>query len=116
MNTITLDEINAIYIKDQKGGKFMLFFEKTNKLSNLFICIFILFLVMTIIFFASSQFTEVLSYNFTNDLRGTVWMLVCFVISFSSLLAGVSLKYLIKEAHVEIHLIEERIKRDKSKN
>lgn len=87
----------------------MLFFEKTNKISNIFIVLFVLFLVLTIIFFASSQFTEVLSYNFTNDLRGTVWMLVCFVISFTSLIAGVSLKYLIKEANEEIRLLEERI-------
>ncbi|OAB38592.1 hypothetical protein PMSD_06130 [Paenibacillus macquariensis subsp. defensor] len=87
----------------------MLFFEKTNKISNFFIVLFVLFLVLTIIFFASSQFTEVLSYNFTNDLRGTVWMLVCFIISVTSLVAGVSLKYLIKEANEEIRLLEERM-------
>jgi len=87
----------------------MLFFEKTNKISNIFFVLFVLFLVLTIIFFASSQFTEILSYNFTNDLRGTFWMLVCFVISFTSLIAGVSLKYLIKEANEEIRLLEERI-------
>lgn len=91
----------------------MIFFEKTNKLSNFFMIIFVLFLALTVIFFASSQFTEVISYNFTNDLRGTVWMLVCFMISVSSLIAGVSLKYLIKEANEEIHLLEERIKREK---
>lgn len=91
----------------------MIFFEKTNKLSNFFFCIFVLFLILTVVFFASSQFTEVLSYNFTNDLRGTIWMLVCFVISISSLLAGVSLKYLIKEANNEIQLLENRMKKDK---
>ncbi len=93
----------------------MIFFEKTNRLSNFFLVLFMLFLILTIIFFASSQFTEVLSYNFTNDLRGTVWMLVCFMISISSFIAGVSLKYLIKEANVEIQLLEERMKRNNSK-
>lgn len=87
----------------------MLFFEKTNKISNFFIVLFVLFLVLTIIFFASSQFTEVLFYNYTNDLRGTFWMLVCFIISVTSLVAGVSLKYMIKEANEEILLLEERM-------
>ncbi|GGH27593.1 hypothetical protein GCM10008013_29160 [Paenibacillus segetis] len=91
----------------------MIFFEKTNKMSNFFLVLFVLFLVLTLILFASSQFTEVLSYNFTNDLRGTVWMLISFMISVSSLFVGVSLKYLIKEANHEIHLLEERIKRNK---
>ncbi len=89
----------------------MIFFEKTNKLSNLFIFLFVLFSVLTLIFFASSQFTEVLSYNFTNDLRGTIWMLICFFISFSSLVAGVSLKFLIKEANEEIQILEERMRK-----
>ncbi|UQZ84583.1 hypothetical protein SK3146_03838 [Paenibacillus konkukensis] len=91
----------------------MIFFEKTNKLSNFFFVIFVLFLIMTAVFFASSRFTEVLSDNFTNDLRGTVGMLVCIMISISSLIAGVSLKYLIKEANNEIQLLEERMKMDK---
>lgn len=91
----------------------MIFFEKTNKLSNYFFIVFVLFLILTIVFFASSQFTEVLSYNFTKDLRGTVWMLVCFTISFSSLIAGLSLKYLIREDNFEIKLLEERMRRNK---
>ncbi len=91
----------------------MIFFEKTNKLSNVLFCIFILFLILTVVFFASSQFTEVLSHNFTNDLRGTIWMLVCLMISISSLVAGVSLKYLIKEANNEIQILEDRMKRHK---
>lgn len=88
----------------------MIFFEKTNKLSNYLFVFFALFLILAMIFFVSSKFTEVLSYNFTNDLRGTVWMIVCFGISISSLIAGISLKCLIKEAHYEIKLLEERLK------
>lgn len=89
----------------------MIFFEKTNKLSNFFITLFVLSFILAIIFFASSQFTEVLSYNFTNDLRGTVWMIVCFGISVSSFIAGVSLKCLVKEANDEIKRLEDRMKR-----
>lgn len=88
----------------------MIFFEKTNKLSNFFITLFVLSFILAIIFFASSQFTEVLSYNFTNDLRGTVWMIVCFGISVSSFIAGVSLKCLVKEANDEIKRLEDRMK------
>jgi len=91
----------------------MIFFEKTNKLSNYLFVIFILFFILSIIFFASSQFTEILSYNFTNDLRGTVWMIICFMISIASLITGGSLKYLIKEANDEMKLLEDRMKRDK---
>lgn len=39
--------------------------------------------------------------------------LVCIMISISSLNAGASLKYLIKEANNKIQLIEDRMKRDK---
>jgi len=92
----------------------MLFFEKTNKLSNFLLTLFVLFLILSLIFFASSQFTEVLSYNFTNDLRGTVWMIVCFGVSISSLVAGVALKVLIKEANDEIKRLEERMRRNQS--
>ncbi len=91
----------------------MIFFEKTNKLSNYLFVNFILFFILSIIFFASSQFTEILSYNFTNDLRGTVWMIICFMISIASLITGGSLKYLIKEANDEMKLLEDRMKRDK---
>ncbi|MCH1640138.1 hypothetical protein MJ257_08470 [Paenibacillus timonensis] len=87
----------------------MLFFEKTNKLSNVLLTLFVLFLILSLIF-ASSQFTEVLSYNFTNDLRGTVWMIVCFVISVSSLIAGVALKVMKKEANYEMKRLEERMR------
>ncbi|MNW57811.1 hypothetical protein D3C74_356410 [compost metagenome] len=90
----------------------MLFFEKTSKLSNFLLTLFVLFLILAFIFLASSQFTEVLSYNFTNDLRGTVWMIVCFGISISSFIAGVALKVMIKEANDEMKRLEERMRKN----
>lgn len=40
-------------------------------------------------------------------------MIIGFTITVSTLVAGVSLKYLIKEANDEMLLLENRIKRDK---
>ncbi|THF75705.1 hypothetical protein [Cohnella fermenti] len=89
----------------------MIFFEKTNKLSNILFVLFALFLILTIVFFARSQFTEVLFDNFTNDLRGTVWMLVCLMIAIASLIAGISLKCLVRETNEELRMLEDRMKR-----
>lgn len=41
-------------------------------------------------------------------------MILCFVIAFSSLVGAVSLKYLIREAHEEMHMLEERFKKLKA--
>ncbi|BBH19215.1 hypothetical protein Back11_05600 [Paenibacillus baekrokdamisoli] len=90
----------------------MLFFERVRKLSNVCIVIFVLFFILMIVSFSNSKFSEILQHNFTNDLRGTIFTLISFIISIFSLTLGISLKYIVKDANEEIKLLEERTKKN----
>lgn len=50
----------------------MPYFDRTRKCSIVFLSLSALFFIMTIITFFNSQFSEILAYNFTNDLRGSI--------------------------------------------
>ncbi|KAA1191111.1 hypothetical protein MKY19_11490 [Paenibacillus sp. FSL R5-0744] len=88
----------------------MSYFERVNKISNILFCVFGLFFILTIIFFSTSSFSEILRYNFTNDLRGAMITVICFMISLFSLVLGITLKCLVKDSDETIQLIATRIK------
>ncbi|WP_054028772.1 hypothetical protein [Bacillus sp. FJAT-28004] len=89
----------------------MFFFERVRKLSNVCIVIFVLFFILMIVSFSNSNFYEILQHNFTNDLRGTIFTLISFIISILSLALGITLKYIVKDANEEIKLLEDRTKK-----
>ncbi|CAM3534390.1 hypothetical protein [Marinicrinis lubricantis] len=87
----------------------MIYFEKLNRLANWCFAATGLLFVMTIIFFATSQFSEIMEYNFTNDMRGSFFTVVFFVLSVFCLFLGIVLKCLVNEANGEMQLIEARL-------
>ena len=87
----------------------MRFFEKWNRIANTYLIAFAVFLVLTTVFFATSGFSDVFSFNFTNDLRGTIFTVVCFLIALFSLLLGLSFKKIRQDAIDEIRQLEYRI-------
>jgi len=87
----------------------MLYFERTNKISNLCFVIFALFFIMMLIFFISSNFSEIIKYNYTNDIRGTIYTVICLFISIVSLFLGIILKVITRDANEEMKLLEKRL-------
>lgn len=75
----------------------MRFLERAKKLSKYLFSIFVISFIFTIYFFDRSSFITVIFDNYTDDLRGTILMLICLMISTSSLIAGISLNRVIKE-------------------
>lgn len=55
------------------------------------------FFIMTIITFFNSQFSEILAYNFTNDLRGSI-LTVFLMIAIILLVAGIAMRAICKDA------------------
>jgi hypothetical protein len=88
----------------------MPYFERINKISNIFIVTSVLFFILTIILFSDSKFSEILKFNYTNDLRGTIFAVIFFIASILSLFLGIILKYIAIDANEEIKLLEERVK------
>lgn len=88
----------------------MEYFERTKKLSNILFGICGLFLLTTIILFSSSNFTEIIKYNFTNDLRGSLFTVLCFMISILLLVTGIALRTLTKDANEELKSIAQQIR------
>lgn len=87
----------------------MLYFERVNKVANIF---FVFFLIITIVTFLNSNFSEIIKYNFTNDLRGTIYTLISFLFSIFSLVIRIILKYIVRDATEEFKILEKRINND----
>lgn len=87
----------------------MLYFERTNKISNFCFVCFALFFILMVILFMSSHFSEIIKYNFTNDLRGSIYTVICFMISMISLILGIILKVITREVNEEMKLLEKRL-------
>lgn len=87
----------------------MLYFERTNKMANLCFVCFALFFILMVILFMSSHFSEIIKYNFTNDLRGAIYTAICFMISMVSLILGIILKVITREVNEEMKLLEKRL-------
>ena len=87
----------------------MLYFERVNKVANIF---FVFFLIITIVTFLNSNISEIIKYNFTNDLRGTIYTLISFLFSIFSLVIRIILKYIVRDATEEFKILEKRINND----
>ncbi|MEF2247130.1 MULTISPECIES: hypothetical protein [unclassified Paenibacillus] len=90
----------------------MIHLEKTNRLANWFIAIGVLFALFTFFSFLNGGFFEVMQYNFVNDLRGTLFTVLFFIISFFSIVIAIVLKCIVKEVNDELTMLAERIKND----
>ncbi|WP_098747492.1 hypothetical protein [Paenibacillus sp. EZ-K15] len=67
----------------------MPYFDRTRKCSIVFLSLSALFFIMTIITFFNSQFSEILAYNFTNDIRGSILTVIFLMLAIVLLLAGI---------------------------
>ncbi len=88
----------------------MLYFNTISRISTILIINCIVFFILTIVFFLSSSFPEILKHNFTNDVRGTIFTVIALLISIFSLSLGIVLKYIARDANFEIKLLEQRLK------
>jgi len=76
----------------------MPYFEKVRKLSNVMFAVCALSLILTVIIASSSSFfPELIMYNFTNDLRGTIFTVVFLLLSLFTLLIATALRYIAKD-------------------
>lgn len=53
-----------------------------------------------------------MQHNFVNDLRGTLFTVLFFIISFFSIVIAIVLKCIVKEVNDELTMLAERIKND----
>lgn len=86
----------------------MPYFDRTRKCSIVFLSLSALFFIMTIITFFNSQFSEILAYNFTNDLRGSI-LTVFLMIAIILLVAGIAMRAICKDAKEDFHRIDKLI-------
>jgi uncharacterized membrane protein len=87
----------------------MPYFEKTKKLSIILFILCGFFALLTIIGFGKSYSVDILRYNYTNDIRGTIFTVISFVFSVFSLLVGIALRYIAIDAKEDLGLINEKI-------
>jgi hypothetical protein len=88
----------------------MPYFEKTNKLSKVFIGLFGFFLMLTVAAFLISDFHELIYYNFTNNILGTICTIVFFMLSIFSLILGITLRYIAEDAENELASLAKQIR------
>lgn len=87
----------------------MPYFDRTRKCSIVFLSLSALFFIMTIITFFNSQFSEILAYNFTNDLRGSILTVIFLLIAIILLVAGIAMRAICKDAKEDFHRIDKLI-------
>ncbi|MGG3279908.1 hypothetical protein [Paenibacillus solani] len=87
----------------------MIYFDRTRKCSIVFFSLSALFFIATVIAFMTSQFSEILSYNFTNDLRGSILTIIFLIISIILLVAGIAMRAICKDAQEDFHRIDKLI-------
>lgn len=70
----------------------MTYFDRTRKCSIVFFSLSAFFFFATVIAFMTSQFSEILAYNFTNDLRGSILTIMFLLISIFLLAGGIAMR------------------------
>lgn len=88
----------------------MTYFDRTRRCSIVFLSLSVLFFVLTVIMFFSSQFSEILAYNFTNDLRGSILTVVFLFISIVLLVASIALRATFKDAQEDFQRIDKLVR------
>lgn len=88
----------------------MPYFERTSKLSKVFIWLFGFFLFLTVAAFRISDFHELIYYNFTNNILGTICTVVFFMFSIFSLILGITLRKIAEDAEVELTSLAKQIR------
>ncbi|HEY8363238.1 MAG TPA: hypothetical protein VIK77_10195 [Tissierellaceae bacterium] len=94
----------------------MPYFQRTKKLSNILFGMFGVFLLISIIGFFRSKYYEILIYNFTNDIRGSIFTVICFVFSLLLLILAIALRCIAKDAEEDLAMMWEQIMNLEDKN
>lgn len=88
----------------------MPYFEKTKKLSDILFGMWGIFLLLSIIGFFRCMYYEILFYNLTNDIRGSIFTVVCFVLSLFFLIMTIALSCIIEDVKKELTYISEQVR------
>lgn len=88
----------------------MISFERVSSFKRFFFGFGSVFLLLGVLFFFTSRFHEVLFHNYTNDIRGTILMVVSFCLSLIFFLAGFTLRAIAYDTVEELNSIHAEIK------
>lgn len=88
----------------------MRYFDRTNRMSNLLICSSIIFLVLAAgVFFKQGVVDQVFAYSNGNSIKAGIIFTIYFLLSVFSLVTGIALKCIVKDAKQELDIIKRNI-------
>ncbi|MFE0556989.1 hypothetical protein MKY48_22920 [Paenibacillus sp. FSL W8-0187] len=88
----------------------MPYFDRTRKCSIVFLTLSAFFFIVTVITFFNSEFPEILAYNFTNDLRGSLLTVIFLLISIILLVVGIAMRAMFKDAKEDFYRIDKLLR------
>ncbi|WP_256759884.1 hypothetical protein [Cohnella sp. WQ 127256] len=88
----------------------MRYFERVKKLSVWLILISVLFFLLMIIFYNTSNFKELIYYDINDKPLEKLLTLVSLLIAIFSLLLGITLRVIAKDAEEDIGVVEKLIR------
>ena len=85
----------------------MRYFDRTNKMSNILIGSSTIFFVIAVIaLFGGSVADQVFEFSNGNFVRGGILFTICFLLSIFTLIVGIALKCVVKDAKEELDAIK----------
>lgn len=89
----------------------MPYLDRTKRIANILLFLWgLLFLLSVIRFLYGGLFYEMIVFNYTNNIRGLIFAIVCLILSIFFLVLAIALRCLVKDAKDDLALLTERIR------